>query len=104
MIGASRHKSKNTDTIPTIKLVACPSCDETRLCKYVNEDGSVDAAMTESVEVREKTRYLDVCGICVAKYRREDEVFVANNMQKLADAFKSGITDKDTTHKDFSLN
>jgi hypothetical protein len=104
MIGASQHKSKNTDTIPTIKLVICPACDRDRLCRYANDDGSVDVAATDSVEVRGNVRYLDVCGACVNKYRAEDEKFVMDNMHKLSKAFISGDTDEDTTHKDFSLN
>ena len=103
MIGASQYKKNKS--IPTIRIISCPNCDKKRLGRYENEDGSVTPASEETVKVRDTDRYLDVCRFCVAKYRKEDEQFVRENMRKLAKSFKDdGPDDKESDHKDFSLN
>lgn len=106
MIGAAQH-SKNKK-IPTITKVTCPACNKNRLGKYVNDDGSVDPVLIETVEVRETTRYLEVCDFCINRYRKEDERYVMDNYRKMVEALNSAeaedAEDKQTDHKDFSLN
>lgn len=105
MNGAERYRKNRA--IPTINLITCPACDKDRLNKYVNEDGSVNAASEETVEVRDEKRFLEVCGFCVERYRKADEKFVMENMRKLAKAMqesKSDDGDGESDHKDFSLN
>ena len=103
MIGAERYKKNKT--IPTINLIICPACNKQRLHKYINKDGSVDAANAETVEVRDEIRFLEVCGFCVEKYRKADDKFVMDNMHKLAKAFQDKPSkDDESDHKDFSLN
>lgn len=104
MIGAAKH-SRNK-TIPTIKLIDCPACNKRRLERYVQEDGTVEAASTETVEVRGETRHLDACQFCVAKYQKSDERFVIQNMKNLRRAFKESVNDDEggSDHNDFSLN
>lgn len=105
MINASKYKSKSSDEIPTIKHVECPACNKPRLGKYLNADGSVDEANQETVEVRDEQRHLEVCGFCADRYRKADEKFVKDNIEKLAKAFQEGRDDDgDSDHKDFSLN
>ena len=50
MIGYSQHRKDKV--IPTIRIIVCPACSNNRLRKYANDDGSVDAASEETVEVR----------------------------------------------------
>jgi len=103
MIGSGNHNNKNT--IPTIRMIACPACDKPRLGKYANEDGSVDKASTQTVEVRGSSRYLEACEHCVRKYQAEDQRFVEANLRKLQKAFKAGdLPDEGSDHNDFSLN
>ncbi len=103
MIGAERYRKNKV--IPTINFVTCPACKKDRLGKYINEDGSVDTPSEETVEVREEARFLEVCGLCVERYRRADEKFVMENMRKLAKAFQEETPeDGESDHKDFSLN
>lgn len=103
MIGYERYKKNKI--IPTIKTITCPACNKNRLNKYANDDGSVDAASQETVEVREEVRYLEVCRFCVARYSKADNKFVMDNMHKLSKAFQeSHDDDKESDHKDFSLN
>jgi len=91
--------------IPTIRLVNCPACNKQRLGKYANDDGSVDPASEETVEVRGGQRYLEACQFCVAKYQREDNRFVKENMKKLAEAMnQDNVPDDESDHRDFSLN
>lgn len=105
MIGAQKHKALSTKEIPTIKLVNCPDCGKKRFGRYTNEDGVATPASDETVEVRGKTRYLEVCGFCVAKYQAEDEKFAKENLRKLAKAIKiNNIPDGNSDHNDFSLN
>lgn len=103
MIGYEQH-NKN-ETIPTIKVITCPACNKNRLGKYANDDGSVDPAIEETVEVRGSERHLEVCQFCSDRYRKQDERFVFENMRKLAQAMKeSEGKDTGSDHKDFSLN
>lgn len=106
MIGYEQHK-KNKE-IPTIKVITCPACQKDRLSRYVKTDGSVDSASEETVEVRGESRHLDVCGMCVSQYRKEDEKFVLDNYRKMVQAMSEVKTDEvdgtQTDHKDFSLN
>ena len=104
MIGAAKH-SRNKKTIQTLKRVNCPDCGKQRLLKLVQEDGTVEAVSTEIVEVRDETRYLDVCEFCSAKYQKADERFVIENMKQLRKAMKeSPAAEGDSDHNDFSLN
>ncbi len=104
MIGYELHKKNKT--IPTIKTITCPACNKDRLTKYVNTDGSVTVASEETVEVREETRYLEVCRFCTIRYRKADDKFVMENMLKLSKALREDDNDEDnkSDHKDFSLN
>ncbi len=103
MIGARRYRKNKT--IPTINLIICPACKKDRLGKYVNIDGSIDPVNEETVEVRDETRFLEVCDFCVERYRKADEKFVMENMRKLAKAFQDDTPEDDESdHKDFSLN
>lgn len=103
MTDAAQHRK--SEAIPTIRLVTCPACKKDRLNKYANKDGSVDAASEKTVEVRDEIRFLEVCGFCVAKYRKADERFVMDNMQKLRKAIQADKPkDGESDHKDFSLN
>lgn len=103
MIGAAKHNKNKV--IPTIRIVDCPACKKHRLGKYANEDGSVDVASEETVEVRGEERFLEVCEFCVARYKKQDEKFVRENLRKLAKAFQEkALPDGESDHKDFSLN
>lgn len=106
MIGYEQHK-KNKE-IPTIKTITCPACNKNRLSRYANADWSVTPVSEETIEVRGESRHLDVCGICVLRYRQEDERFVLDNYRKMVKAIskvKTGeVDEKQTDHKDFSLN
>lgn len=106
MIGYEQHK-KNKE-IPTIKTITCPACNKDRLSRYVNADGSVSSASEEVIEVRGESRHLDVCGMCVSRYRQQDQRFVLDNYRKMVQAMSEVKTDevdgKQTDHKDFSLN
>jgi hypothetical protein len=90
----------------TIAVIACPACNKKRLKKCANEDGTVSPADTTTVDVRGEERFLEVCEHCIAKYRKADERFVMNNMNKLSKAFTdpNKEPDTDSDHKDFSLN
>ena len=103
MTDAARHRTR--EAIPTIRVVTCPACKKDRLNKYANKDSSVDAASEETVEVRDEIRFLEVCNFCVAKYRKADERFVMDNMNKLRKALQvDKPKDDESDHKDFSLN
>ena len=103
MIGAQKY-SKNK-TIPTIKLVTCPDCGKDRLQKTLNADGVLDPVSEETVEVRGKDRFLEVCEHCSARYQAEDKRFVKENLHKLSKAItKDNVPDGQSDHKDFSLN
>ena len=106
MKGASQYSKQKK--IPTIKKVTCPACEKDRLGKYVNDDGSVSPVLMETVEVRGDERYLEVCDFCSNRYRQEDERYVLDNYRKMVKAMNAPKTDdaenKETDHKDFSLN
>lgn len=104
MIGAEKHRKNKV--IPTIKTVDCPACGKHRLKKYANADGSVDTPSVETVEVRDETRYLEVCEACSVRYQKADERYVKDNLKKLSKAFATdGLpADEESDHKDFSLN
>jgi len=103
MIGANNSNNKNS--IPTIRVITCPACNKNRLHKYANEDGTVTQASQETVEVRDGQRFLEACGPCVERYKKQDQQFVRDNLKKLSKAFKSdNIPEDGTDHKDFSLN
>jgi len=102
MINASRYR--NNKKVPTMRMVACPACNKNRLTKYENDDGTIDAANNQTVDIRGEDRYLEACNICVAKYQRIDENFVIENMRKLARAMQDDKEEGGSDHKDFSLN
>lgn len=103
MRNASQYK--NNKHVPTIVMIACPSCDKKKLTKYQNTDGTTDTARNVTINVRGEERYLEVCDTCDTKYKRTDENFVIENMRKLAKAMQASKNkDGESDHKDFSLN
>lgn len=95
----------SSEEIPTIRIVDCPACGKHRLRKYENADGTMSPVSEEAVDVREESRFLEVCGFCVIKYQKSDERFVMDNMDKLRKAMKATkMPDEETDHTDFSLN
>ncbi len=99
--------NNSSNGIPTIRMVDCPACNKKRLGKYVNSDGSITQPSQETVAVRGSERHLEACTFCVSRYQQQDKVFVRENLRKLSKAMikqEAADDDRDTDHKDFSLN
>jgi DNA-directed RNA polymerase subunit RPC12/RpoP len=95
---------RTAKTIPTLKYVDCPACNKKRLLKQVQEDGTVSAVSTETVEVREEQRHVDVCEFCVIRYQKADQRFVMENLRKIQKAVHVDRDNVDSDHKDFQLD
>jgi len=50
----------------------CPACNKPDILRPLNADGSYEELSKQTITVRDKKRYIDVCERCLRKYRRED--------------------------------
>lgn len=101
-----RSTQEQKKTIPSFRYVTCPACNKPRLLKEIQEDGTLEAVSTDTVEVRGETRHVDACNFCIIKYEKADRRFVMDNLKKIQKAATSTNRDdlKDSDHKDFSLD
>jgi len=95
---------KNTNSIPSYKHVACPACKRDRLLRPLQEDGTTKPVSDDTVEIRGKTRYHDVCQFCAIKYEKADKRFMRENLRKIDKAMQAGQVDEESDHEDFSLD
>ncbi len=98
-----RKQREKKSNIPTIKLVACPKCNKSRLGKYLGEDGKPLPISLETVDVRGEKRLVDICQFCVERYRQEDQRFIMKNLQKIQTAMRNRKAGS-TNEKDFSID
>lgn len=56
-----------------VRALHCPKCNKPNILRQINSDGSYQEVSKETMIVRGKKRFIDICQKCLRSYLRQDQ-------------------------------